>query len=198
MRSHGFRGFGFVRYCCGRSSPFNYKTDYPGIILMAENPSFDIVSKVDLQEVDNALNQSRKEIIQRYDFKGSKTTIEINQKEFKITLISDDDFRMKAVVDILQSKFVKRNVPLKALSYGGVEQAAGGTVRQIITLQNGIDKENAKIITKMIKESGRKVQAQIMDDQIRVSGKSKDDLQAIMAMVRQADLPFAVQFVNYR
>jgi uncharacterized protein YajQ (UPF0234 family) len=165
---------------------------------MAENPSFDIVSKVDLQEVDNALNQARKEIIQRYDFKGSKSSIELNQKEFIITLISDDDFKMKSVVDILQSKFVKRNVPLKALKYGAVEPAAGGTVRQIITLQNGIDKENAKVITKMIKESGKKVQAQIMDDQIRVSGKSKDDLQAIMALVRQADLSFAVQFVNYR
>jgi uncharacterized protein YajQ (UPF0234 family) len=165
---------------------------------MAENPSFDIVSKVDLQEVDNAINQARKEIIQRYDFKGSKSSIELNQKEFQITLISDDDFKMKAVVDILQSKFVKRSVPLKALKYGTVESAASNTVRQVITLQNGIDKENAKIITKMIKESGRKVQAQIMDDQIRVSGKNKDDLQAIMAMVRQADLPFAVQFTNYR
>ncbi len=160
--------------------------------------SFDIVSKVDMQEVDNALNQARKEIVQRYDFKGSRTSIELKQKEFEIVLISDDDFKMKAVVDILQSKFVKRGVPLKALSYGGIEPAAGGTVRQTIRLQNGIDKENAKHITGLIKDSRLRVQAQIMDDQVRVSGKNKDDLQAIMAILRQADLKFAVQFVNYR
>ncbi len=165
---------------------------------MADSNSFDIVSKVDLQEIDNAINQARKEIIQRYDFKGSKSSIELLQKEFKIIIISDDDFKMKAVIDILQSKFVKRNVPLKALTYSGIEQAAGGTVRETITLQNGIDKEHAKTITKMIKESKLKVQAQIMEDQIRVSGKNKDDLQSVMAMIRKADLPFAVQFVNYR
>jgi uncharacterized protein YajQ (UPF0234 family) len=165
---------------------------------MADTNSFDIVSKVDLQEVDNALNQARKEIIQRYDFKGSKSSIEMNQKEFEIVLISDDEFKMKAVVDILQGKFVKRSVPLKALTYGTVEPAGGGTVRQTIKLQNGIDKENAKLITKMIKDSKLKVQSQIMEDQVRVSGKSKDDLQAVMQMVRQADLPFSVQFVNYR
>ena len=165
---------------------------------MADTNSFDIVSKVDLQEVDNALNQARKEIIQRYDFKGSKTSIEMNQKEFEIVLISDDDFKMKAVIDILQGKFVKRSVPLKALTYGTVEPSGGGTVRQAIKLQNGIDKENAKLITKMIKESRLRVQAQIMEDQVRVSGKNKDDLQAIMQLIRQADLPFSVQFVNYR
>jgi uncharacterized protein YajQ (UPF0234 family) len=165
---------------------------------MADTSSFDIVSKVDMQEVDNALNQARKEIIQRYDFKGSKTSIDLKEKENQLILISDDDFRMKAVVDILQSKFVKRNVPLKALSYGTVEPSAGGTVRQVITLQNGIDKENAKLIVKMIKDSKLKVQAQIMDDQVRVSGKSKDDLQSVMAMLRGAELKFAVQFTNYR
>jgi len=165
---------------------------------MADTSSFDIVSKVDLQEVDNALNQARKEIIQRYDFKGSKTSVEMREKEFEIVLISDDEFRMKAVIDILQGKFVKRSVPLKALTYGTIEPAAGGTVRQTIKLQNGIDKENAKLLTKMIKESKLKVQAQIMEDQVRVSGKSKDDLQAVMQLVRQADLPFSVQFVNYR
>jgi uncharacterized protein YajQ (UPF0234 family) len=165
---------------------------------MADTSSFDIVSKVDLQEVDNALNQARKEVIQRYDFKGSKTSIDLKEKENQIILISDDDFKMKAVVDILQSKFVKRNVPLKALAYGVVEPAAGGTVRQVITLQNGIDKENAKLIVKMIKDSKLKVQAQIMDDQVRVSGKSKDDLQSVMALLRGADLKFAVQFTNYR
>lgn len=165
---------------------------------MADTSSFDIVSKVDMQEVDNALNQARKEIIQRYDFKGTKTSIELKQKELEIVLISDDDFKMKAVVDILQSKFVKRNVPLKALSYGTIEPAAGSTVRQVIKLQNGIDKENAKLVTKMIKDSKLKVQAQIMDDQVRVSGKSKDDLQSVMTLLRQADLKFAIQFTNYR
>jgi uncharacterized protein YajQ (UPF0234 family) len=165
---------------------------------MADISSFDIVSKVDMQEVDNAINQSRKEIVQRYDFKGSKTSVELKQKEFEIVLISDDDFRMKATIDILQSKFVKRNVPLKALTYSPVEPAAGGLVKQTIKLQNGIDKENAKLIVKMIKDAKLKVQGQIMEDQVRVSGKSKDDLQSIMAMIRQADFKFAVQFVNYR
>ena len=165
---------------------------------MADTSSFDIVSKVDMQEVDNALNQARKEIVQRYDFKGSKTSVELKQKEHEIVLISDDDFRMKATIDILQSKFVKRNVPLKALTYSPVEPAAGGLVKQTIKLQNGIDKENAKLIVKMIKDTKLKVQGQIMEDQVRVSGKSKDDLQSIMAMIRQADFKFAVQFVNYR
>ena len=165
---------------------------------MADTSSFDVVSKVDMQEVDNALNQARKEIIQRYDFKGSKTSIELKQKEFEIVLISDDDFKMKAVVDIVQNKFIKRSVPLKALTYGTVEQAAGGTVRQTIKLQNGIDKENAKLITTMLKNSKLKVQAQIMDDQIRISSKSKDELQSAIQLLRQADLKFAIQFVNYR
>lgn len=165
---------------------------------MADTSSFDIVSDVDMQEVDNALNQARKEIIQRYDFKGSKSSIELKEKEHEIVLISDDDFKMKAVLDILQSKFVKRGVSLKALTYSAVEPAAGATVRQTITLQNGIDKENAKLIVKMIKDAKLKVQAQIMEDQVRVSAKSKDDLQAVMTMVRSADLKFAVQFKNYR
>jgi uncharacterized protein YajQ (UPF0234 family) len=165
---------------------------------VADAFSFDIVSKVDLQEVDNALNQARKEIIQRYDFKDSKSSVELKQKELELVVISDDEFKLKAVLDILQSKFVKRGVPLKALTYGKVEQAAGSTVRQVIKLQNGIDKENAKLLTKMIKDSKLRVQAQIMDDQVRVSSKSKDELQMIMAKIRQADLAFAVQFVNYR
>ena len=165
---------------------------------MADASSFDIVSKVDLQEIDNALNQARKEIIQRYDFKGSKTSIELKQKEHEIVLISDDDFKMKAVVDIVQSKLVKRHVPLKALTFMPIEPAAGGAVRQLVKLQNGIDKENGKLIVKMIKDTKLKVQSQIMDDQVRVSGKNKDDLQAVIALLRQADLKFALQFVNYR
>lgn len=165
---------------------------------MAETFSFDIVSEVNLQEIDNATNQARKEIAQRYDFKGSKSSIELDLKEKKITVASDDDFKLKAVIDILQTKLIKRGVPIKALDYGPVEGAAGGTVRQVIALRQGIDKENAKLLVKMIKDTKRKVQAQIMDDQVRVSGRVKDDLQAVMAMVRDAELKFAVQFTNYR
>jgi uncharacterized protein YajQ (UPF0234 family) len=165
---------------------------------MADTFSFDIVAKVDLQEVDNAINQARKEIGQRYDFKGSKSSLDLDQKEHQITIISDDDFKMKAVVDILQSKLIKRGVPLKALTYGAVEQASGGTVRQTIKLQNGIDKDNARIIVKMIKDTKLRVQSQIMEDQVRVSGKNKDDLQAVITMMRGADFKFAMQFINYR
>ncbi len=165
---------------------------------MADTASFDIVSEVNLQEVDNAINQARKEIGQRYDFKGSKSSIDLDQKEKKIAVLSDDDFKMKSVIDILQNKLIKRGVPLKALDYGQVLPAAGGTVRQEITLRVGIEKENAKMIVKMIKDTKLKVQAQIMEDQIRVSGKSKDDLQSVIAMLKGAELKFAVQFVNYR
>ncbi|HEX7572448.1 MAG TPA: YajQ family cyclic di-GMP-binding protein [Bacteroidota bacterium] len=165
---------------------------------MAEAFSFDIVSEVNLQETDNAINQARKEIAQRYDFKGSKSSIDLDLKEKKIAVASDDDFKLKAVVDILQNKMIKRGVPLKALDYGPVEPASGGTVRQTIGLRVGIDKENARLIVKMIKETKLKVQAQIMDDQVRVSGKVKDDLQAVMKLIRDAELKFAVQFTNYR
>ena len=165
---------------------------------MADTFSFDIVSEVNLQEVDNAVNQARKEIGQRYDFKGSKSSIELNTKEKTLTLVSDDEFKLKSVVDVLEDKLIKRGVPIKALDFGIAEQAAGNTVRQAVTLRVGIDKENAKTIVKMIKDLKLKVQAQIMDDQIRVSGKNKDDLQAAMKAVRSADLTFAVQFTNYR
>lgn len=165
---------------------------------MADTYSFDVVSEVNLQEVDNAVNQASKEISQRYDFKGSKSSIEFSQKEKSLTLHSDSDFRVKTVVDILQGRLVKRGVPLKALKYEKIEPATGGTVRQTIQLQVGIGKEEAKTIVKLIKETKLKVQAQIMDDQVRVSGKNKDDLQAAIQTVRDADLPFAVQFTNYR
>ena len=165
---------------------------------MADTSSFDIVSEVNMQEVDNAINQAGKEIAQRYDFKGSKSSIELNQKEKTLTLISDDDFKLKSVLDILQTKLIKRGVHVKALDYGKVEPAANSTVRQIIKLRVGIDKENAKSLVKMIKDTKLRVQAQIMEDQVRVSGKNKDDLQAIIKMLREADLPFAIQFANYR
>jgi uncharacterized protein YajQ (UPF0234 family) len=165
---------------------------------MAQQNSFDVVSEVNLQEVDNALNQARKEITQRYDFKDSKTLIDFNPKDKQITLHTIDEFHLKSAVDVLQSKLVKRGVSLKALRYGAVEPAASSTVRQNITLLVGIDKEDARAIVKMIKDSRIKVQAQIMDDQVRVSGKNKDDLQAVIQMIRDADLSFPVQFVNYR
>jgi hypothetical protein len=165
---------------------------------MADTNSFDIVSTVDLQEVDNAVNQARKEIAQRYDFKGSKSSIELQQKEKLLTLISDDDFKLKSVNDILQTKLIKRGVPIKALEYGAVEPAAGGAVRQTIRLRVGIEKENARLIVKMIKDTKLRVQSQIMEDQVRVSGRNKDDLQAVIKMIREADLRFAVQFTNYR
>jgi uncharacterized protein YajQ (UPF0234 family) len=165
---------------------------------MADTNSFDIVSEVNLQEVDNAINQARKEIAQRYDFKGSQSSIDLNLKEKSLTIISDDDFKLKSVVDILQNKLIKRGVPVKALDYGPIEPAAGSTVRQLIRLRVGIDKENARLLVKMIKDTKLRVQSQIMDDQVRVSGKNKDDLQAVMKMLREADLKFAVQFTNYR
>jgi uncharacterized protein YajQ (UPF0234 family) len=165
---------------------------------MADSNSFDIVSEVNLQEVDNAIQQARKEIAQRYDFKGSVSSIEFAQKEKTITTISDDDFKLKSVVDILQNKLIKRSVPVKALEYGTVEPAAGGTVRQVIRLRVGIEKEDARTIVKLIKDSKLRVQAQIMDDQVRVSGKSKDDLQQVMNIIRKAELHFATQFTNYR
>ncbi len=165
---------------------------------MADTSSFDIVSEVNMQEVDNAINQARKEIGQRYDFKGSQSSIELSQKEKTLTVVSDDDFKLKSVVDILQNKLIKRGVPIKALDYGKVEPAANATVRQLINLRVGIDKENARLLVKMIKDSKIRVQVQIMDDQVRVSGKNKDDLQSIIKMVREAELNFATQFTNYR
>jgi cyclic-di-GMP-binding protein len=165
---------------------------------MAQQNSFDIVSEIDMQEVDNALNQARKEIAQRYDFKDSKTAIDFNEKEKEVTVSSEDDFRLKAVVDVLQNKFVKRNIHLKSLKYGAVEPATGGTVRQKISLQVGIDKENAKKLVQVIKDTKVKVQAQIMDEQVRVSAKSRDDLQSIIAALKSVEFPLPLQFTNYR
>ena len=165
---------------------------------MAQQNSFDIVSEVNMQEVDNALNQARKEVATRYDFKDSKTSIDFAEKEKEITLHTEDDFRLKAVVDILQNRFIKRGIAIKTLKYGSVETASGGTIRQKITLQVGIDKENAKKLVQIIKDTKRKVQASIMEDQIRVTGKDKDDLQAIIALLRGTDFPLSLQFTNYR
>jgi len=159
-------------------------------------PSFDIVSKVDMQEVDNAVNQAIKEIAQRYDFKGSKSEISMEKEAVKV--LADDDFKLKAVIDVLQSKFHKRNISIKALQYGKVEPASGGMVRQLITVQQGISKEKGKEIIAIIKESKLKVQAQIQEDQVRVTGKNRDDLQNAIQLLKGKDLDIEMQFVNFR
>lgn len=164
---------------------------------MAKEPSFDVVSEVDMQEVNNAINQTVKEITQRFDFKGTKSTVEIENGN-AIKIVTEDDTRMRNIVDILQSKFIKRGVAIKNLEYGKVESAAGGMVRQSIKVKQGIDAEVAKKITKDIKNLKVKVQAQLQDDQIRVSGKKIDDLQAVIAFLKGQDYGVELQFSNFR
>ncbi len=165
---------------------------------MAQNHSFDIVSDIDFQEVDNAVNQAIKEIQQRYDLKDSNTEIELNKKDKFISINTKDDYSLKQSIDIMQSKFIKRNISLKAMKFDEVEPAASGRLKQKINLQNGISKENAKILTKMIKDSKLKVTAQIMDEQVRVTAPKIDDLQAVMTLIKNADLNFPTQFTNYK
>ncbi len=165
---------------------------------MAKENSFDIVSIVEMPEVVNAINQAMMEIKQRFDFKGSKSDIKLEEKDKKIVIVSDDEYKLKSVIDILQSKLVKRGVSLKALIYGKVEPATGGTARQVITLQHGIPTEKAKEIVKLIKDTKLKVQAHIQGDQVRVSGKNKDDLQGVIALLRGKEMGIDLQFVNYR
>jgi uncharacterized protein YajQ (UPF0234 family) len=163
---------------------------------MAAENSFDIVCKVDMQEVTNALDQARREIDTRYDLKGTKN--EVKLEETDITLTSPDEMKLKAVVDILQSKLHRRGVPLKALDYGTVEPAAGGTLRQKIAIQQGIPMEKAREIVRLIKDSKVRVQAAIQENQVRVSGKNRDDLQKIIALVKEREFGIALQFTNYR
>jgi uncharacterized protein YajQ (UPF0234 family) len=163
---------------------------------MPEN-SFDIVSKVDLQEVSNAIQQALKEVHQRFDLKDSKSSIAMEGKE-AIVLSSVDDYKLKAVNDVLQQKLVKRGVPLRALSYGAIEPAAGSTVRQRATLQQGIPIEKAREIVKAVKDTKKKVQASIQADVVRVSGKDRDALQEIIAMLKARDFGIDMQFTNYR
>jgi len=165
---------------------------------MAQNHSFDIVSEIDFQEVDNAINQALKEIRQRYDLKDSNTTIELNKKEKIITINTKDDYSRKQSIDILQSKFIRRGLSIKALKYKEPEPAAHGRLKQIIHLQSGISKENAKLIVKMIKDSKLKINAQIQDEQVRVTAPKIDDLQAVIKMIKEADLDFPTQFVNMK
>jgi cyclic-di-GMP-binding protein len=164
---------------------------------MPEN-TFDIVSKIDLAEVNNAVQQALKEIHQRFDLKDSKSEIQLNEKDNKIVLASADEFKLKAVNDVLEQKLVKRKVPLKGLSYGPLIPAAGSTVRQEITLQQGISTEKAREIVKAVKDSKKKVQASIQGDFVRVSGKDRDALQEIIALLRGRDFGIDMQFTNYR
>jgi uncharacterized protein YajQ (UPF0234 family) len=163
---------------------------------MAQEFSFDVVSKTELQEVSNAVQQAQKELAQRFDFKGSKSSIELAAEE--IVLASDDEGKLRSVKDILESKLVKRGVSLKAMDYGVIEQAMGGTVRQRATIVQGIEIEKAKAIVKAIKEAKLKVQASIQSDQVRVTGKTKDDLQKAIALVKGKDFGIPLQFTNYR
>lgn len=160
--------------------------------------SFDIVSKIDLSEVNNAIQQADKELVTRYDLKGSKSSIKFDEKNNKILLASSDEFKLKAVVDILQSKLNKRNVPLKGLIYGKIEPASGQSVRQEVTLQQGIPIEKARDIVKLIKDSKKKVQASIQGDLVRVAAKDRDALQEVIALIRGADFGIDMQFTNYR
>jgi uncharacterized protein YajQ (UPF0234 family) len=163
---------------------------------MAAENSFDIVSKIEMTEVTNAVTQAMKEIGQRFDFKGSRSSI--TQEKDALVILSDDEYKLKSVVDILQGKLVKRGVPIKNLSYGKVEPAQGGTVRQRVDLQQGIPADKAKEIVKAIKDAKLKVQASIQADQVRVSGKSRDDLQSVIALLKGKEFGIELQFTNYR
>ena len=165
---------------------------------MADEHSFDIVSRVDLQEVSNAVQQAVKEIGQRFDFKGSKTSLELDKDKSEIGIISDDEYKLKSVIEILKNKLVKRNVPLKTLLFGKIEKAAGEMVRQTLTLQQGISTERAKEIVKLIKDTKIKAQAEIQKDQVRVRAKKIDDLQSVIAMLKSKEFDFNIEFINYR
>jgi|ERR1051326_8193831 uncharacterized protein YajQ (UPF0234 family) len=160
--------------------------------------TFDVVSKIELPEVSNAVQQALKEIQQRYDLKNSHSAIELNEKDHKLTLQSQDEFKLKAVIEILEQKLVKRKVPLKGLNYGAITSAAGSTVRQEISLQQGIPIEKAREIVRIIKDSKKRVQASIQGDFVRVAGKDRDTLQDVIALLRQTDFGIDMQFTNYR
>lgn len=159
-------------------------------------PSFDIVSKLDMQEVDNAVNQARKEIATRYDFRGSKSRIDWDK--IKIDLTADDDFKMRSITDILKEKAVRRNIDVRALDFGKVEQAGGGLVKCEIKLKQGVPVETAREMVAAIKASKLKVQAQIQEDQVRVSGKKRDDLQQAIAHIKARPYNIPLQFINFR
>lgn len=163
---------------------------------MSSESSFDIVSKVDMQELNNAIQQAEKEIQTRFDFKGSKSDIKLDKDQLVVT--SDDEFKLQNVLDILHAKMTKRGISIKNLDYSKVEPAAGSTVRQKISMKQGVDQENSKKINILIRDSKLKVKTQVQGDQIRVTGKSRDDLQAVITLLRKADIPLDLQFVNLK
>ena len=166
---------------------------------MAKTSSFDITSTVDLQEVDNAVNQARKEISQRFDFKGATAEIDLSKKDGTLTLLADDDYKLKALIDVIQSKLIKRGVPIRNLDYGEVEQAFSGKARQVVSLVTGISTEKGKEIVKSIKAAGfKKVNAQIQEDEVRVSSPSIDELQAVIAHLKKQDFGLELSFGNFR
>jgi len=161
-------------------------------------PSFDVVSRVDMQEMDNAVNQVKKEIGTRFDFRGSKTKIDLDRKDDNILILTEDEMKLRAIKDMLIAKAVRRSIEADALSFGPVEKAGGDMVRQTITITNGIDVETARKVVKLIKETKLRVQAAIQGDEVRVTGKQRDDLQGVIGALKEADLGVPVQFVNYR
>jgi len=165
---------------------------------MADKFSFDIVSEVDMMEVENAVNQAQKELANRFDFKGSKSSIELNKTDKKITLVADDDFKMKALKDILEGRFAKRSVSLKSLNYKVEEKAFEGYIRQVAEIISGLPSDKAKELVKLIKDSKLKVQTQIDGPKVKVISPKKDDLQQVIAFLKQASFPLPLQFTNYR
>ena len=162
------------------------------------NFSFDIVSEVDMQEVDNAINQAQKELAQRYDFKGTKCSIEFNKAEKKMTLLADDDFKLKALQDIVEGRFAKRGVSIKSINYNTPDNAFSGSLRQVAEITSGLPKEKAKEIVQLIKNMGLKVQTQIEGEKLRVISAKKDDLQSVIAGLRESNFSLPLQFTNFR
>jgi len=161
-------------------------------------PSFDVVSRVDMQEMDNAVNQVKKEIATRYDFRGSKTRLDFDRKEAKVEVLTEDDMKLRAIKDMLIAKAVRRSIEAEALVFGSPEKAGGDMLRQTVTIAHGIDVETARKVVKLIKDAKLKVQAAIQGDEVRVSGKKRDDLQEVIGMLKEADLGIPLQYVNYR
>ena len=161
-------------------------------------PSFDVVSRVDMQEMDNAVNQVKKEILTRFDFRGSKTSIDLDRKEAKLQVLTEDDMKLRAIKDMLIAKVVRRSIEANALSFGPHEKGSGDMVRQTVTITNGIDIETARKVVKLVKETKLKVQAAIQGEEVRVTGKNRDDLQDAIHALKEADFGMPLQFVNYR
>ena len=161
-------------------------------------PSFDVVSRVDMQEMDNAVNQVKKEIATRFDFRGSKTSLELDRKEGKIQVLTEDDMKLRAIKDMLIAKVVHRSIEARALTFGPHEKAGGDMVKQTVTITNGIDIETARKVVKLVKDTKLKVQAAIQGDEVRITGKKRDDLQEAIHTLKEADLGMPLQFVNYR